>query len=256
MPNQRNARFPRGVILFCADCNCSHGSAKNENLGLHFICPAESTHLGRVILDEPAAKTWLRCEKWLLIWQTKLSPFMILRKIWTTMEAGWYLILSTVFLIAAIGGWQLLSELPYVIECGARVLLVVATLWRFFDIFLSNVSITFTGRFPASPIRSVVYSLVAYVHIALSFAFFYIALGNNNFGKPVNPGSSIFFSFGTIATVGYGDLSPISNIAKFLVVLELVLGLFFVAIILAQVAGWASKSRREEGNYPIDELRA
>ena len=66
---------------------------------------------------------------------------------------------------------------------------------------------------------------------------------------------SVFYSFATIATVGYGDLSPSTNLARLLVVLELILGLFFVAIILAQVAGWATKSRREEGDYPIEDLK-
>jgi Na+/H+-dicarboxylate symporter len=96
---------------------------------------------------------------------------------------------------------------------------------------------------------------MGYIQIALSFAFFYIAIGNGHFVSEVTPIASIFFSFATIATVGYGDLSPTTSLAQLIVVLELVLGLFFVTIILAQVAGWATKSRREEGDYPIQDLQ-
>jgi ABC-type dipeptide/oligopeptide/nickel transport system permease component len=55
--------------------------------------------------------------------------------------------------------------------------------------------------------------------------------------------------------VGYGNLLPTTNWARFLVTLELVAGLAFLAIIIAVVAGWAASSRREEGEYPIDDLR-
>lgn len=258
MPDPKNARFPQDVIFFCADCNKSFGKARNENLGLHFICPSEEPgkpqHLARVILDQQPAKMWLRWERKLLRFQTRFSPFGQLRRLWPRMEAGAYIFISTMFLLVIIPVWPLLSALsPYVSRPLSALLLVLA-IWGFIDIFVTNISITFTSRFPANPIRSVVYSLVGYIQIALSFAFFYVALGSDSFGKEVGAVASIFYSFGTIATVGHGDLSPTTHLARLLVVLELILGLFFVAIILAQVAGWATKSRREEGDYPIDEL--
>jgi len=259
MADPKKARFPQDVIFFCADCNCSFGKAKNENLGLHFICPNEKKenppHLARIILDQQSAKTWLRWERKLLNFQTRLSPFSCLRKLWSKMEAGTYVASSTVFLLTVISIWPLLLVLPPILRCPLSTVLVALVMWRFIDIFVTNVSITFTSRFPANPIRSVLYSLVGYVQIALSFAFFYVALGSDHFSKKVDAVGSVFYSFGTIATVGYGDLSPSTDLARVLVVLELILGLFFVAIILAQVAGWATKSRREEGDYSIEDLR-
>jgi len=260
MPDLNKARFPQDVIFFCADCNKPFGKARNETLGLHFICPAEKNgeppHLARVILDKPPAKTWLRWERRLLEFQMKYSPFRPLRGLFPSIEAGAYTLISTVFLLAVIPVWPLLSTLPLCIDWLLSVLLIAIAIWRFVDIFVTNISITFTSRFPANPIRSVLYSVVGYIQIALSFAFFYVVLGKGNFKSEVGAVASIFYSFGTIATVGYGDLSPVTDLARLLVVLELILGLFFVAIILGQVAGWATKSRREEGDYPIDELAA
>ena len=47
-----------------------------------------------------------------------------------------------------------------------------------------------------------------------------------------------YFSFITFSTVGYGDISPISNVAKFIVMLELLLSfliVFFSLSILKEV---------------------
>jgi voltage-gated potassium channel len=259
VPDPKKARFPQDVIFFCADCNCSFGKAKNENLGLHFICPNEKKdkppHLARIILDQRPAKKWLRWERKFLDFQTRSSPFSWLRKFWPKIEAGAYIAISTVFLLAAILIWSLLLTQQWYIRYPLSAVLLALAIWRFIDIFVTNISITFTSRFPANPIRSVLYSLVGYVQIALSFAFFYVVLGSDHFYRKVDAVRSVFYSFGTIATVGYGDLSPSTDLARLLVVFELILGLFFVAIILAQVAGWATKSRREEGDYPIEDLR-
>jgi len=137
------------------------------------------------------------------------------------------------------------------------VVLFALIFWRVIDIYLTNISITFTSRFPSNPIRSVLYSFVGYVQIALCYAFLYVVLGSSQFDfKNVTPTDAIFFSIGTMATVGYGDLKPATEGAKILVASELVLGLFFVAIIIAQVASWAMLSKREAGWYKIEDLKA
>src|SRR5262249_17894003 len=43
----------------------------------------------------------------------------------------------------------------------------------------------------------------------------------------------IYFSFVTIATLGFGDISPRLPLAQMLVVLEAVLGQFYVAVVIA-----------------------
>jgi len=254
------ARFPQ-AILFCADCGKTFGKARNEALGHYFVCPEQKDahpHLARVILDQRSATWWLARERQFLAFQTKFSPFALLRKVFPQMEAGWYLALSTAFLCIAVGIWQSLPTIGSVIGCLLASVLVVLVLWRFIDLFVTNISITFTSRFPANPIRSVLFSFVAYVQVVLCFAFWYLVLGqvDGQFNEPVTPVAAVFYSFGTIATVGYGDLKPLTAGAKFLVAFELVAGLFFVAIIIAQVAGWSTASRREAGEFAVDDLKA
>jgi len=48
---------------------------------------------------------------------------------------------------------------------------------------------------------------------------------------------SLYFSFVTLTTLGYGDITPISPIAKMLVVLEAVIGQLFLAVLIARLIG-------------------
>lgn len=52
-----------------------------------------------------------------------------------------------------------------------------------------------------------------------------------------------YFSFVTLTTLGYGDISPATPIAEVLVVLEAVTGMFYFAIVVASLIG-AAKNKR------------
>jgi hypothetical protein len=253
--------YPRS-ILYCAHCQKNYGQAKKETLGRYFTCPdqksKDSSHLARVIRDSKAAICWLERESQLYNYRTKWSQLAMLKKIFRKreVEAGLFLFYSTIILCIAIETLNLLRMSQSVLAYFLIGILVLVISWRFIDIYFTNISIAFTSRFPSNPIRSVLYSFVGYVQIALCYAFGYVVLGSSQFDNNVNPMDAIFFSFATIATVGYGDLKPATVGAKILVVSELVLGLFFVAIIIAQVASWAMLSKREFGWYKIEELKA
>ncbi len=53
-----------------------------------------------------------------------------------------------------------------------------------------------------------------------------------------------YFSLVTLTTLGYGDISPITPIAKVLVILEAVVGMFYIAIIVASLIGAARDKKR------------
>lgn len=48
-----------------------------------------------------------------------------------------------------------------------------------------------------------------------------------------------YFSMVTLTTVGYGDISPISMVARVFVVLEAIMGQFYIAILIANLIGRA-----------------
>ncbi len=79
--------------------------------------------------------------------------------------------------------------------------------------------------------------IIAYVILIVAVLFFGIGgtymLGNaGQFSKHISFINATYFTIATVSTVGYGDITPITNIAKIFVVILIVTGLliFFSAI--------------------------
>jgi hypothetical protein len=86
---------------------------------------------------------------------------------------------------------------------------------------------------------------------ALSYALL-AQLSPDSFAFAANPHSSgrmdrfnaFYFSFVTLSTVGFGDVTPVSKLARTLAVMEAVTGTFYVAILIARlVAMYVPTSR-------------
>jgi voltage-gated potassium channel len=52
-----------------------------------------------------------------------------------------------------------------------------------------------------------------------------------------NFATAVYFSFVTITTLGYGDVSPVLPLARFLVYMEAIVGVFYMAILVASLIG-------------------
>jgi len=52
-----------------------------------------------------------------------------------------------------------------------------------------------------------------------------------------NFATAVYFSFVTITTLGYGDISPVLPLARFLVYMEAIIGVFYMAILVASLIG-------------------
>lgn len=60
----------------------------------------------------------------------------------------------------------------------------------------------------------------------------------------IHPPNLIFFSFVTLTTVGYGDVVPISGIAKSLSIVEAVIGIMYPAVLIGRLIGLHVSLRR------------
>lgn len=58
----------------------------------------------------------------------------------------------------------------------------------------------------------------------------------------------LYYSFATLATLGMGDITPLSHLAKFLTAMEAMFGQLFVAIIIAKLVSvwWHVPGKREK----------
>jgi hypothetical protein len=90
-------------------------------------------------------------------------------------------------------------------------------------------------------------ALAGYIMIATLWAFIYAlveAFTPGSFSFPqVNANDPhalfrmLYFSFTTLTTVGYGDITPITDQARSFVMIEEFVGVFFVGILIARLAG-------------------
>jgi hypothetical protein len=51
----------------------------------------------------------------------------------------------------------------------------------------------------------------------------------------MNGFNAFYFSFITLSTVGYGDITPLSRIARWLAAMEAMTGLLYVAVLIARL---------------------
>ena len=47
--------------------------------------------------------------------------------------------------------------------------------------------------------------------------------------------NGLYFSFITLSTVGYGDITPVSKVARMLAAMEAITGLLYVAVLIARL---------------------
>ncbi|MGI9521591.1 MAG: potassium channel family protein [Hyphomicrobiaceae bacterium] len=86
-------------------------------------------------------------------------------------------------------------------------------------------------------------AIFGYLLVALAFALFYSRLerlqpGSFNFGDSSGDASSlVYFSLVTITTLGFGDITPASRLARVVVGIEAAAGIMYVAIFIGRIVG-------------------
>jgi VanZ family protein len=88
-------------------------------------------------------------------------------------------------------------------------------------------------------------AVAAYMLVAILWAFLYgvlqyfypgaYAVGGTP--KVLDMGEMIYFSFTTLSTAGFGDITPMLIQSRFLTILEMTTGVMYVAILIARLTG-------------------
>jgi hypothetical protein len=114
-----------------------------------------------------------------------------------------------------------------------------------FIAFLVVVILSFIFSEHEVTINVIYASIVVYLLIAIMWAFIYLVL------ESIHPGSFatgegqievgrrlyIYYSFVTITTLGYGDVTPTTDLANSFSFLEAVTGQLYIAILIARLVG-------------------
>jgi voltage-gated potassium channel len=81
-------------------------------------------------------------------------------------------------------------------------------------------------------------------------------LNPHAFVLPTAPGApatldsftAFYYSFMTLCTVGYGDITPVSRVARMLAVTESITGMFYMAVLISRLVSLHSSSQPATGN--------
>lgn len=93
---------------------------------------------------------------------------------------------------------------------------------------------------------------VLYTLLQMSFVSSFQSLGNTNEWFTLFP-DFVYFSFVTLTTLGFGDISPTLPLARFLVYLEAIVGQFYLAILVASLVGSRMSNMSKDTSGKISE---
>jgi hypothetical protein len=107
------------------------------------------------------------------------------------------------------------------------------------DSAIVNTSIVFVTRDPIHPLRSVLLTFVAFVNVGVAFAAIYALEQCLKHAQSFH--EFVYFSFITLATIGFGDIVPSGQLSRWTVVAEVLTGLYFLAAVFSTVTAWPQR---------------
>ena len=153
----------------------------------------------------------------------------------------------SVLLVVVLGMLLDLSGLSY-------LHLLILTLFYVWATCLAARQVLFTGPIDGNKIVGAIciYLLIGLVW-TLSYLFIAQAIPGafNGLQQAVwyeNFADVAYYSFVTLTTLGYGDISPVIPIARFLVYMEAIVGVFYMAILVASLIGIRISKLKSENN--------
>jgi hypothetical protein len=125
--------------------------------------------------------------------------------------------------------------------CTVVALLVAAGV--ILELLLYQTATVLTQEWPVSRLRMLALTFVGYATIGVAFAILY-ALQSSAFEKSPSVYDLVYFSFITLATIGYGDLSPNQSkpIAQTTVIAEHIIALYYLAVVIVVIVSMTTRN--------------
>ena len=162
------------------------------------------------------------------------------------------LVIALVLAVPAVGGrWinhfrpNLVPPAVFLVGGLILIIFVVAHLLRF------------VLRAPSVTTEVLCASISAYLMLGLMWTMAYWLVDqltpggafsfNTNAGtRSMNGFNGFYFSFITLSTVGYGDITPVSRIARWLAAMEAMTGMLYVAVLIARLVSLYSSPKSDD----------
>jgi hypothetical protein len=125
---------------------------------------------------------------------------------------------------------------------------IMLCVWTGIGLFAAANALRFAMRATRVDAEHLYAALSAYLLAGIFFGLFYWVLEQVWSGSFAAPGefsrmSALYFSFVTLATLGYGDITPRSEVARGLTIVEGVGGQLFLAVMVARLVSLYSQRK-------------
>jgi hypothetical protein len=162
------------------------------------------------------------------------------------------LVIGLVLAIPAVGGRWINHFRPDLVH--PAVFLVAGLI---LIAFVVGNLLRFVLRAPSVTTEVLCASISAYLMLGLMWTMAYWLVDqltpggafsfNTNAGDhSMNGFTGFYFSFVTLSTVGYGDITPVSRIARWLAAMEAMTGLLYVAVLIARLVSLYSTPKSDD----------
>src|SRR6266704_659832 len=178
-----------------------------------------------------------------------LLSLVLLAAVLAVSDRKGVLLIALVLAIPAIAGRWINHFRPDVVR-PAVFLTAALVLTAFVVVNL----LRFVWRAPSVNIEVLCASISAYLMLGLMWTMAYWlvdqltpgAFAFNAGPRSMNGFNGFYFSFITLSTVGYGDITPVSRIARWLAAMEAMTGLLYVAILISRLVGLYSSPKSND----------
>lgn len=130
------------------------------------------------------------------------------------------------------------AVLPLALLIGGTVFYIVVLRWQLRRVF--------AARHPGIlAVESLILS--AAMFLAIFSAIYVIVDGGapGSFSEELSHFTALYFALTVLSTVGFGDITPVTNFARLIVMVQMALGLTYLAIIIKIFIGAAQRARAE-----------
>src|SRR5438045_4083080 len=185
-----------------------------------------------------------------------LFSLVLLAGVLAVAERKRVLVIALVLAIPAVGGrWinHFRPDLvpPAVFLVGGLILII----------FVVGHLLRFILRAPSVTTEVLCASISAYLMLGLMWTLAYwlvdqltpggaFSFNTNSGTRSINGFNGFYFSFITLSTVGYGDITPVSRIARWLAAMEAMTGMLYVAVLIARLVSLYSSPKSDDSQNP------
>ena len=176
---------------------------------------------------------------------------MLLMGVWSLVSAKKWLIIGGIIAVIGIATATInfFLDIPdlELVNIGIMLVFCLASTW------IAGKNLLLSGEID---INKIIGAICIYLLLGLNWSIFYLfiniaipgsfhGLASTGIGNQLS--ELVYYSFVTMTTLGYGDLTPVKPLLRTVAYLEAVVGQFYVAVLVAWLVGMYLSGKNQNG---------